>query len=211
MRTNAVRHHSVHRARAAGWGLGDRGWVLHYSEALDLVGAAPDEPDLAPEHECFLGKWAKSQFDSDFLAVEGYPASKRPFCTHPQPDDPRWTNSFDLLFRGLELVTGGQRLHNRADYIAALTARGQDPADYGPHLEAMGYGMPPQGASLSVSSAGSPAYSKPTTSGTPRSFLGKSIGFAPDRPLNNWRWCGSCLAGTRANVDLRFGRILSRG
>ncbi len=57
-------------------------------------------PDLAPEHERFLGKWAKSRFDSDFLAVEGYPASKRPFYPHPRPDDPRWTNSFDLLFRG---------------------------------------------------------------------------------------------------------------
>lgn len=119
--------------------------VLHFSEALDLVGAAPDEPDLAPEHERFLGKWAKSQFGSDFLAVEGYPASKRPFYTHPQPDDLRWTNSFDLLFRGLELVTGGQRLHNYSDYIAALAARGQDPADYGPYLEAMGHGMPPHG------------------------------------------------------------------
>ncbi|NMM92581.1 aspartate--tRNA(Asn) ligase [Rhodococcus sp. SRB_17] len=119
--------------------------VLHFSEALDLVGAAPDEPDLAPDHERFLGKWAKSQFDSDFLAVEGYPASKRPFYTHPQPGDPQWTNSFDLLFRGLELVTGGQRLHNYADYIAALVARGQDPADYGPYLEAMGHGMPPHG------------------------------------------------------------------
>lgn len=119
--------------------------VLHFSEALDLVGAAPDQPDLAPEHERFLGKWAKSQFGSDFLAVEGYPASKRPFYTHPQPSDPRWTNSFDLLFRGLELVTGGQRLHNYADYLAALAARGQDPADYGPYLEAMGHGMPPHG------------------------------------------------------------------
>ncbi|QIS09331.1 aspartate--tRNA(Asn) ligase [Nocardia arthritidis] len=119
--------------------------VLHFRAALELVGAAPDEPDLAPEHERFLGEWAKTTHDSDFLAVEGYPAVKRPFYTHPQPDDPRWTNSFDLLFRGLELVTGGQRLHNHADYLAALTARGQDPADYGPYLAAMEYGMPPHG------------------------------------------------------------------
>ncbi|MFD9664831.1 aspartate--tRNA(Asn) ligase [Rhodococcus sp. NPDC059968] len=119
--------------------------VLHFSEALDLVGASPHEPDLAPEHERLLGKWAKTQFDSDFLAVEGYPAGKRPFYTHPQPDDPRWTNSFDLLFRGLELVTGGQRLHNHADYIAALAARSEDPAAYAPYLEAMGSGMPPHG------------------------------------------------------------------
>ncbi|EID77436.1 aspartyl-tRNA synthetase [Rhodococcus opacus RKJ300 = JCM 13270] len=119
--------------------------VIHFAEALDLVGAPPDEPDLAPEHERLLGKWAKSQFDSDFIAVEGYPAVKRPFYTHPQPGDLRWTNSFDLLFRGLELVTGGQRLHNYTDYTAALITRGEDPAEYAPYLEAMGHGMPPHG------------------------------------------------------------------
>ncbi|MFI6995942.1 aspartate--tRNA(Asn) ligase [Nocardia sp. NPDC050175] len=119
--------------------------IIHFREALELVGAAPTEPDLAPEHERFLGKWAKAQFDSDFLAVEGYPAVKRPFYTHPQPSDPQWTNSFDLLFRGLELVTGGQRLHNHADYLAALAARGENPADYAPYLEAMRHGMPPHG------------------------------------------------------------------
>ncbi|WP_378741950.1 aspartate--tRNA(Asn) ligase [Nocardia brasiliensis] len=119
--------------------------VIHFREALELVGAAPTEPDLAPEHERFLGEWAKSRFDSDFLAVEGYPAAKRPFYTHPQPSDPQWTNSFDLLFRGLELVTGGQRLHNHADYLAALASRGEDPAEYAPYLEAMRHGMPPHG------------------------------------------------------------------
>jgi nondiscriminating aspartyl-tRNA synthetase len=81
--------------------------VVHFTEALRLVGADPDEPDLAPEHERALGAWALAEHGSDFLAVEGYPRRKRPFYTHPQPDDPRWTNSFDLLFRGLELVTGG--------------------------------------------------------------------------------------------------------
>ncbi|MFF3227502.1 aspartate--tRNA(Asn) ligase [Nocardia suismassiliense] len=119
--------------------------IIHFREALELLGAAPTEPDLAPEHERFLGTWAKERFDSDFLAVEGYPAVKRPFYTHPQPSDPRGTNSFDLLFRGLELVTGGQRLHNHADYRSALAARGGDPADYAAYLEAMRHGMPPHG------------------------------------------------------------------
>ncbi|QBS46551.1 aspartate--tRNA(Asn) ligase [Nocardia sp. CS682] len=119
--------------------------IIHFREALELVGAAPTEPDLAPEHERLLGTWAKERFNSDFLAVEGYPAVKRPFYTHPQPSDPRWTNSFDLLFRGLELVTGGQRLHNHADYLSALAARGVDPAAYAPYLAAMRHGMPPHG------------------------------------------------------------------
>ncbi|MNW63338.1 Asparagine--tRNA ligase [compost metagenome] len=71
--------------------------------------------------------------------------AKRPFYTHPQPDDARWSNSFDLLFRGLELVTGGQRLHRHADYVSAITARGEDPAAYATYLEAFEHGMPPHG------------------------------------------------------------------
>src|SRR4051812_42916306 len=119
--------------------------VLHFSEALALVGADPDEPDLAPEHERALGAWAKLEHGSDFLAVEGYPMVKRPFYTHPQPDDPRWSNSFDLLFRGMELVTGGQRLHRPSDYDAAIRARGEDPETYAAYLQAFRHGMPPHG------------------------------------------------------------------
>jgi nondiscriminating aspartyl-tRNA synthetase len=56
--------------------------------------------------------------------------AKRPFYTHPDPARPTHSNSFDVLFRGLELITGGQRLHRYEDYVRALTARGQDPHDY---------------------------------------------------------------------------------
>jgi nondiscriminating aspartyl-tRNA synthetase len=119
--------------------------TIHFTSALELVGADPAEPDLAPEHERLLGAWALREYGSDFLAVEGYPAAKRPFYTHPQTDDPRWTNSFDLLFRGLELVTGGQRLHRYQDYIVALAARGEDPAAHQSYLQAFRFGMPPHG------------------------------------------------------------------
>lgn len=119
--------------------------MIHFRDALALVGAAEDEPDLAPEHERALGAWARSTHGSDFLAVEGYPMRKRPFYTHPQPDDPRWSNSFDLLFRGLELVTGGQRLHRYEDYVAALAARGETAEPYATYLEAFAHGMPPHG------------------------------------------------------------------
>ncbi len=119
--------------------------VIHFQEALRIVGADPDEPDLAPEHERLLGHWAREKYGSDFLAVEGYPATKRPFYTHPQPDDPRWTNSFDLLFRGVELVTGGQRLHNYADYQVALANRGESTDAYESYLRTFRHGMPPHG------------------------------------------------------------------
>jgi nondiscriminating aspartyl-tRNA synthetase len=119
--------------------------VIHFSDALALVGAPPDRADLAPADEQALGRWAAKTHATDFLAVEGYPMAKRPFYTHPQPGDARWSNSFDLLFRGLELVTGGQRLHRHADYLAAIRARGEDPADYSGYLEAFAHGMPPHG------------------------------------------------------------------
>jgi nondiscriminating aspartyl-tRNA synthetase len=70
---------------------------------------------------------------------------KRPFYTQPQPSDPRWSNSFDLLFRGMELTTGGQRLHRYGDYVAALEASGQAREPYDGYLQAFRHGMPPHG------------------------------------------------------------------
>lgn len=128
--------------------------VIHFADALALVGAPADEPDLAPEHERALGAWALAEHGSDFLAVEGYPMAKRPFYTHPWTGDTRrseaeaqiqHSNSFDLLFRGLELVTGGQRLHRASAYDEAIRARGEDPASYAAYLQAFEHGMPPHG------------------------------------------------------------------
>lgn len=119
--------------------------IVHFSRALKIAGASPDEPDLAPAHERAIGDWAKREYDSDFVAVDGYPMAKRPFYTHPQPDDPRWSNSFDVLFRGLELVTGGQRLHRYSDYVAAIEARGEQVDSYADYLQAFKHGMPPHG------------------------------------------------------------------
>jgi nondiscriminating aspartyl-tRNA synthetase len=82
---------------------------------------------------------------SDFLFVVGYPMAKRPFYTHPEPERPEFSNSFDLLFRGLELATGGQRLHRYEDYLAALQVRGLEAAPLSGYLEAFKYGMPPHG------------------------------------------------------------------
>lgn len=118
---------------------------VHFSEALALVGASVDEPDLAPEHERMLGDWALREHGSAFVFVTGYPMSKRPFYTHPQPSDPTWSNSFDLLCMGLEITTGGQRLHQYDEYTAAIEARGMDPNPFVGYLEAFRHGMPPHG------------------------------------------------------------------
>ncbi|HEY3483167.1 MAG TPA: aspartate--tRNA(Asn) ligase [Streptomyces sp.] len=115
---------------------------IHFASALELVGADPLEPDLAPAHERALSEWAQREHGSEFLFVTGYPMAKRPFYTHPDPQRPGYSNSFDLLFRGLELVTGGQRLHRHADYVAAL---GEEASSYGDYLAAFAHGMPPHG------------------------------------------------------------------
>jgi nondiscriminating aspartyl-tRNA synthetase len=124
---------------------------IYFPEAQDLIlklhaEDARGEPDLAPQHERWLGEWAKEQSNSDFLFVTGYPMVKRPFYTHPNPDDPRYSNSFDLLFRGTELVTGGQRLHLYQDYLDSAAAHGfKDLTPFESYLEAFKYGMPPHG------------------------------------------------------------------
>ncbi|SCE99662.1 nondiscriminating aspartyl-tRNA synthetase [Micromonospora coriariae] len=119
--------------------------AVHFTEALRIAGAPADEPDLAPAHERALGEWARREHLSDFLFVTGYPMAKRPFYTHPDPARPDYSNGFDLLFRGLELVTGGQRLHRHADYLAALAARGEPVEPYAGYLDAFRHGMPPHG------------------------------------------------------------------
>ncbi len=103
------------------------------------------EPDLAPQHERWLGQWASETCHSDFLFVTGYPMEKRPFYTQPQLTDPRYSNSFDLLFRGTELITGGQRLHLYQDYLQAVKQRGIQPEAISGYLEAFRYGAAPHG------------------------------------------------------------------
>lgn len=123
---------------------------IHFTDAQELLarcsGEDPrGEPDLAPAHERWLSEWALREHGSEFLFVTGYPMAKRPFYTHPDPARPGYSNGFDLLFRGLELVTGGQRLHRHADYLAALAERGEDPGPYAAYLQVFAHGMPPHG------------------------------------------------------------------
>jgi nondiscriminating aspartyl-tRNA synthetase len=123
---------------------------IHFTEALELISVATgedvrSEPDLAPAHERWLGEWARREHGSEWLFVTGYPMAKRPFYTHPDPARPQWSNSFDVLFRGLEIVTGGQRLHRHDDYLAALAARGIDASGFAGYLMAFRHGMPPHG------------------------------------------------------------------
>ena len=120
--------------------------VVDFTAALDMLGhEGTATSDLAPADERRIGEWARREHGSDFVFVAGFPMSKRPFYTHPDPARPGYSNSFDLIFRGLELITGGQRLHRYGDYLAALAERGLEPEPFEGYLQAFRFGMPPHG------------------------------------------------------------------
>ncbi|MBI4087953.1 aspartate--tRNA(Asn) ligase [Candidatus Kaiserbacteria bacterium] len=120
--------------------------VLKLREAQKILGVT-EAPDLEPEHERAICDWAKKEKGSDFVFITHYPVSKRPFYTYEDEEDPGFTNSFDLLFRGLEITTGGQRVHNHAMLVKRIEERGMKPEQFSYYLQAFKYGMPPHGGS----------------------------------------------------------------
>ena len=114
--------------------------------AAEAYGYAIREPyDLEPEEEQHIGRYAKEVWGSDFVFVTHYPGRKRPFYTMDDPEDPRYTLSFDLLFRGMEITTGGQRIHNYGQQVEKLKARGMEPEDFSGYLLFHKHGAPPHG------------------------------------------------------------------
>ncbi len=103
------------------------------------------EPDLAPQHEVWLCEYAEKELGSQFLFITHYPTSKRPFYTMPDDQDPSFTKGFDLLFRGCEIVTGGQRIHRYEQLLSNARQWGINPDDIAGYLQAFKYGMPPHG------------------------------------------------------------------
>ncbi|MDW2800088.1 aspartate--tRNA(Asn) ligase [Clostridium boliviensis] len=101
--------------------------------------------DLEPEEEVLIGRYFKEEYGSDFVFVTHYPSKKRPFYALDDPADPKFTLSFDLLFKGLEITTGGQRIHDYDTIIKKMEDRGMNPEDISSYLMIFKYGMPPHG------------------------------------------------------------------
>lgn len=120
--------------------------ALKLREAQNILGI-PEAPDLEPEHERAICDWALQEKGSDFIFITHYPLSKRPFYTYEDEADPGFTKSFDLLFRGLEITTGGQRVHDYDLLVRRIRERGLDPEKFAFYLEAFKVGMPPHGGS----------------------------------------------------------------
>ncbi len=101
--------------------------------------------DLEPEEETLIGRYFKEEFDADFVFVTHYPSKKRPFYAMDDPEDTKFTLSFDLLFHGLEITTGGQRIHDYRKLREKIAARGMSEEGMDQYLNTFKYGMPPHG------------------------------------------------------------------
>lgn len=101
--------------------------------------------DLEPEEEALIGRYFKEEYDADFVFVTHYPSKKRPFYAMDDPADPTFTLSFDLLFHGLEITTGGQRIHDYQQLLDKIEARGMTTEGMEQYLDTFKYGMPPHG------------------------------------------------------------------
>ncbi len=124
--------------------------VLKFMEAKEIIMKKfkyqpSDMKDFDPEEEQILGKYAKKQFNSDFIFITHYPSKKRPFYTMDDPEDPEYTLSFDLLFRGLEITSGGQRVHDYNEQVAKMEKLGMNPEEFATYLMLHKYGAPPHG------------------------------------------------------------------
>ena len=124
--------------------------AVRFDQAKELVSRKYDRKirnpyDLEPEEELLIGRYFQEEYGSDFVFVTHYPSKKRPFYAMDDPADPRFTLSFDLLFRGLEVTTGGQRIHDYREITAKMEKRGMDPEDIASYLMIFKYGVPPHG------------------------------------------------------------------
>lgn len=119
--------------------------AVTFFEALDILGKSRNQFDLDPTDEVKLCEYAKEKYDSEFIFVTRFPGLKRPFYAMDSREDPKLAESFDLLFRGLEITTGGQRIHDYNEQVAKLTRYNIQPEELESYLAIHKYGMPPHG------------------------------------------------------------------
>lgn len=128
----------------------DRIPAVRFDEAKKRISEKYGRPirnpyDLEPEEEALIGRYFKEEEGADFVFVTHYPSKKRPFYAMDDPADPRFTLSFDLLFRGLEVTTGGQRIHDAQMLLQKIEAREMDTEGMKQYLDTFRHGMPPHG------------------------------------------------------------------
>jgi nondiscriminating aspartyl-tRNA synthetase len=105
----------------------------------------PAGTDIDPRGELLAGKYAKEKLGSDFVFLTHYPWTDRPFYTMPDPEDPTLTLSFDLLYNGMEIASGSQRIHSYDQLMENMQKKRVNPVGMEPYLEVFKFAMPPHG------------------------------------------------------------------
>ena len=122
---------------------------IRLAEAVEILKKEYDKVieggDIDGEGERMIGDYVKEKYGSDLVFLTHYPTALRPFYTMPSLDDPKVTESFDLIYRGVEIASGGQRIHDYRQLVASIEARGMNPADFASYLDVFKYGCPPHG------------------------------------------------------------------
>lgn len=124
--------------------------AVRFDEAKELVAEKYDRKiknpyDLEPEEEQLIGRYFKEEYGSDLVFVTHYPSKKRPFYAMDDPENTKFTLSFDLLFKGMEITTGGQRIHDYDEIVAKMEKRKMEIEDFRNYLMIFKHGMPPHG------------------------------------------------------------------
>jgi nondiscriminating aspartyl-tRNA synthetase len=122
---------------------------IKFSEALEILkkefGKEMEGNDIDPEGERMICKWAKKEKGSDFIFLTNYPWMIRPMYIMPDPENPKETFGFDLLYRGVEIASGGQRIHDHDQLVENMKKKNLNPDDFKNYLEIFRYGIPPHG------------------------------------------------------------------
>ena len=124
--------------------------AIRFHEAKEMIAACyareiRDMEDFEPEEEKLLSEMMLKRTGSEFVFVTHYPSKKRPFYAMDDKDNQEVTVSFDLLFRGVEITTGGQRIHNYHEQLEKMERRNMQPGEFESYLMMHKYGMPPHG------------------------------------------------------------------
>lgn len=124
--------------------------VFTLAEAQDIVSkehnrTIEDTLDMSPEDERQICEYTKKNMSSDFVFITRFPTKKRAFYTYEEPSEAPFSRGFDLLFRGVEILSGAQRIHKYTELVEKMKARGLDPEKFSFYLQAFKYGLPPHG------------------------------------------------------------------
>ena len=102
---------------------------------------------MSPEDERQICEYVKKNLHSDFVFITRFPTKKRAFYTYEDPSEAPLSRGFDLLFRGLEINSGAQRIHDYDELVKRIKERGMDSEKFAYYLQTFKYGMPPHGGS----------------------------------------------------------------